>query len=246
MNRAAANDRYLAAGLCVLFFLLAQTFQEIAYWRWIPTSQSTEQDLLRYLMPVDKIRAFLVMSSIVSLLVAYVVVALRYYRVAPVLSLLGLIFGAAFVGFEVSARSFEIFVIGQRWAQQFRASSDAIERGLILGRFATWNEAARGWYFPQMLSHLLAALSFGLATMKDRESWGRLATMAFILNALRLLGRLLSTYGGQSWLAGLNDRFYFPAVALINGMIVVWFFQLARSEAAEPAWSSDSSGGGAS
>ena len=70
--------------------------------------------------------------------------------------------------------------------------------------------------------------------------------MAFFLNALRLLGRLLSTYGGQTWLAGLNDRFYFPAVALINGMVVVWFFHLAKSEAAEPAWSSDFSGGRAS
>jgi len=246
MRKAAANERYLAAGLCVLFFLLAQTFQEIAYRRWIPTSRNAEQNLLTYLMPVDKIRAYLVMSSILSLLVAYVVVALRYYRVAPVFSVLALIFGTAFVGFEVSARSFEIFVIGQRWAEQFHASSDFAERSLILGRFVAWTEAIRGWYFPQMLSHLLAALLFGLATMKDRESWGRLAALAFFLNALRLLGRLLSTYGGQTWLAGLNDKFYFPSVALINGMVVVWFFHLARSEAAEPAWSSDSFGGRAS
>jgi hypothetical protein len=246
MYKAAPNGRYLAAGVCVLFFLLAQTFQEIAYWRWIPASQNAEQDLLTYLMPVDKIRAYLVMSSILSLLVAYVVVALRYYRIAPVLSVLGLIFGTAFVGFEVSAHSFEIFVIGQRWAQQFHASADAAERGLILGRFVAWTEAVRGWYFPQMLSHLLAALLFGLATMKDRESWRRLATLAFFLNALRLLGRLLSTYGGQTGLAGLNDKFYYPAVALINAMVAVWFFHLARSEAADPCRSSDFFGGKAS
>jgi hypothetical protein len=177
----------------------------------------------------------LVMISILSLVVAYVVVALRYWRVAPVLSALGLVFGAAFVGFEITGRSFEIFVVGQRWAPAFQASTDSMERAAILRRFVLWNESIRGWHFPQLVAHLLAAVCFGVATLRDTDSWRRLATLAFFLNALRLLGRLLGTYGGQAWLAGLNDRYYFPAVGAINLMLVIWLFHLVKMESAEPA-----------
>jgi hypothetical protein len=32
------GGRYILAGLCVLSFILAQTFQAFAYWFWIPNS----------------------------------------------------------------------------------------------------------------------------------------------------------------------------------------------------------------
>ena len=63
--------------------------------------------------------------------------------------------------------------------------------------------------------------------------WYRLATLAFVLNALRLLGRLLSTFAGQAWLSGLNDRFYFPAVLVINAMLALWFVRLAKDDASK-------------
>ncbi len=60
--------------------------------------------------------------------------------------------------------------------------------------------------------------------------WHRLAILAFVLNTLRLLGRLLNTFAGQAWLSGLNDRFYFPAVLVINAVLALWFVRLAKDD----------------
>ncbi len=61
MNRE--SRRYLLAGLCILLFLAAQTFQALAYWFWIPASHDPQDDLLVYLLRVDQIRALLVMGA---------------------------------------------------------------------------------------------------------------------------------------------------------------------------------------
>ena len=42
-----------------------------------------------------------------------------------------------------------------------------------------------------------------------------------------MLGRILDTYLGRAWLSGLNDRFYFPAVFVINLLLALWFYSLA-------------------
>lgn len=212
-------------------FLAAQSFQEIAYRFWIPVSHSPQDDLLVYLLPIDEVRAILIMSTIVLLIVPFVVIGLRYRNHAPLASVLGVIFGAAFIGFELSQRSVEIFFIGQRWAHDLASASGA-ERELILQRFTLWNEIVRGWSFPLRLSYLLASCAFAVATWADRQRghWYYLAPAAYILNALRLLGRTLSTFAGQKWLDGLNDKFYFPGVFIANALILIWFIMLAREE----------------
>ncbi len=196
----------------------AQTFQALAYWFCIPASQGPQDDLHIYLVPIDKVRAILIMGTIVVLLVPFVVIALRYFKVAPLASVLGVIFGAAFIGFELSHRSIDFFVIGAHLAPQFAAASTP-ERDMLLQRFIVWNEMAHGWYFPLMLSYLLASCAFAVATWTDRLKghWYYLAPIAYILNALRLLGRILSTFAGQRWLDSFNDQLYFPIVFVING-----------------------------
>jgi hypothetical protein len=222
------------AGICVLCFLAAQTFQELAYRFWMPESRNQADDLNAYLLPVDQIRALLVGGSILLLIVPFVVIALRYRRVAPLLSTLGLVFSSAFVGLETVHRSIDFFVVGKQWAHQFQ-SATGVERDLILQRFSMWNQVVQGWYFPLLLSYLLASLCFALATATDRSRgvWYWLAPVAFSLNALRLLGRMLSSFGGQRWLDGLNGKLYFPAVLLTNALLVAWFFHLARLHTAE-------------
>ncbi|HEX7159321.1 MAG TPA: hypothetical protein VF214_09920 [Edaphobacter sp.] len=226
---AEMRRRYFAAALCILAFLIAQTFQELAFLFWIPAANSVQDDLATRLLTIDKIRALLVMGSIGLLIIAYVVIALRYRRVAPIASLLGLIFGAAFVGFEVVARSIDFFVVGRHWAQQFHDAAPGPVSDAVLQRFSLWNEMVQGWYFPQMLSHMLCSSAFAFATLKETGSWARLATTAFTLNALRLLGRILSTFAGVTWLSGLNDKFYFPAVFVINSLLVGWLLHLAKT-----------------
>jgi hypothetical protein len=223
-----SGRKYLIAGLCILAFILAQTFQAFAYWFWLPASSGPQDDLLTYQLPVDQVRSLVVMSTIALLIVPYVIIAIRFYKTTPVLSVVGLIFGTAFIGFEVSVRSLDFFVVGQTWAHQFQLSMLGVGRDALLHRFALWNEIEHGWYFPLMMAHLLASAAFAAASLEDSGPWHRLATLAFLFNALRLLGRLLSTFAGQTWLAGLNDRFYFPAVLVINALLMFWLFRLAK------------------
>lgn len=221
------------AGLCVLAFVLAQMFQELAVNAWIPEATTPREQLLTYLLPIDQVRSLLIFGTIPLLLVPFTVIALRYFKTAPVTSVLGLLFGAAFVGFEIIHRSADFLVIGMKWAQQFQHANPP-EQDILLHRYAMWNEMVQGWYFPLMLSYLLASCCFAFVTSKERQGWFWLAPIAYSLNALRLLGRMLSAYGGQAWLSGLNDKLYFPIVFVINVMLVLWFYSLARKQTPAP------------
>ena len=233
-ERSKDQRRLRVAGLCVLAFVLAQAFQELAYDFWIPAAQSPREQLLNYLLPIDQARALLIFGSILLLLVPFAVIALRYVKTAPVVSILGLWFGAAFVGLEIVHRSVDFFVIGMKWVPQFQQAAPA-EQDVILHRYAMWNEMIQGWFFPLMLSYLLASCCFAFVTAKERQGWYWLAPIAYSLNALRLLGRMLSTFAGQAWLSDLNDKLYFPVVFVINVLLVLWFYSLARRSSSAPA-----------
>lgn len=223
------RTRYLASALCVFLFIAAQSFQELAYRFWIPAPHGLQDELLNYLLPIDQARAMLIMGTIVVLIMPFTAIALRYFKVAPLASVLGVVFGVAFIGFELSHRSVDFFVIGAQWAPQFASGQ---QRDILLHRFAVWNEMVRGWYFPLMLSYLLTSCAFAVATWTDRfrGRWYYLAPIAYVLNALRLLGRILSTFAGQRWLDSLNDRLYFPAVFVINALLLIWFVVLGREQ----------------
>ena len=220
--------RYRLSAFCVLAFLAAQTFQVLAFAFWIPVAKGSRAELLTYSLPIDQARSLMVMGSIVLLVIPYITIALRYYRSAPVLSLLGLVFGVAFIGFEVSARSIEFFVVGQTWARELKTAA-GIREDEVLDQYALWNSLVHAWYFPLLLSHLIASCAFAAAAFQDAAVASRIAVIAFALNALRLVGRLLGTFAGQAWLSGLNDRFYYPAVLIINALLVLWFWLLSRS-----------------
>src|SRR5262249_40858610 len=172
----------------------------------------------------------LIGSTIVSLMVPFAVIASRYFKIAPVMSVVGVVFGSAFIGFEISHRSMDFFVVGMKWAREFASAPGAAERDAVLQRFSQWNQLIQGWFFPLMLSYLLASCAFATATWSDRHlsGWYYLAPVAYGMNALRLLGRILSTYAGQTWLDGLNNSLYFPAQFAINTLLAVWFFRLAE------------------
>src|SRR5262249_19276716 len=121
-DMAEARRRYFAAGVCIVAFIAAQTFQELASRFWIPVSHGPRDDLIAYLLPIDRVRAILVASTIVSLMVPFAVVAWRYFKIAPVMSVLGVVFGAAFIGFEISHRSMDFFVVGMKWAREFAST----------------------------------------------------------------------------------------------------------------------------
>jgi hypothetical protein len=228
----AQGRRDLFAGLCVLAFLATQTFQQLAHWFWIPTPQSTREELATYALPVDQARAMVVLVGLILLIVPYCVVALRYCKPAPLASLLGLVFGTAFIGFETASRSLEFFLVGQQWSAQLLSRNDMNDS--VLEHYALWKELSPGWVFPLRLSALVSSCAFA-AAIRELGFWRRLGQFAFALNALRLLGRFLATFAAQHWLDSFNNRLYFPAVFVINAMLSVWFFYLARESSANSA-----------
>jgi hypothetical protein len=228
----AGTFRYRLAALCVFSFLAAQTFQELAYHFWIPVSHGPEDDLRMYPLPVDRARAILIFLGIVALIVPFVVIALRYFRMAPLASVLGAIFGTAFIGFEISERSVDFFFVGEHLATEFANASSGAGRELVVQRFSAWIGIVHAWYLPLMLCFLGASCCFAFATWSERKrgGWYYLAPIAFAINAVRLLGRILSTYLGQHWLDGLNGQLYFPIVFSVHLLLFLWFLALAREK----------------
>jgi len=222
---------YIFGGACLCFFLASQAFQELAYRFWVPVSHGPQDDLLIYRLAIDQVRTAWIAAGILCLSIPFVVITLKCFRAAPLTSVLGLIFGMGFVFFEISFRSLDFLVVGQTWALQLAQASSELERAAILQHFALWNQIVKGWYFPLMLSYLLCSISFAYAIWRARsqKSWEWLAPLAFVLNALRLMGRILSSFAGQRWLDGFNDSLYFPAVFTIVTLLAIWFFLLARN-----------------
>src|SRR5580704_5518920 len=206
---------YRMAGFCVLLFLLAQIFQALCYWLWLPEAKSLSQELIQRTSILDRTRSLLVMGGILTLLIPYVAILLARFRAAPAASVLGVIFGTMFVAAELFHRSLDFFVISLHWSGEYQASP--LARDMIIQRCELWNQLVQGWYFPLLLAHVLASICFVVATWERRGRWWWLAPAAFAVNAVRLLGRVLSMFAGQSWLSPLNGLpIYFPLVAIIN------------------------------
>ena len=220
-------NRYFLAAFCVLLFLLGQTFQQLAYQLWIPSPDDPANALLVYLNRVDQLRAIILIFSILVLLIPYIAAAQRFRHVAPLASAVGLIGGIAFIGFELTARSIDLLLVGQQWAHQFQAATASSVREMILQRFQLWNDFEHAWYFPLLLSHFVSSCGYCVATWKS-SGWYRLGAIAFLLNDLRLVGRILSMFAGQRWLESLNNAAYLPAVLVVNVMLIVWFLLLAK------------------
>jgi hypothetical protein len=210
----AADDearRYTAGAGGLLAFILAQTFQELAYRFWIPASHGPADDLRIIQLPIDRIRALLILATIVGLLIPYVALAINRFRAAPMASMLGLIGIVVFVIAEAFPRSIDLFV-----------ATD-------VDRYTMRLAIEHGWFFVTMISYLLASVAWAVATWRDEPRWHWLAPGAFALNALRLVGRIASTFGGLTWLDALNAQAYYPAVLVVNGMLVAWFVLQARA-----------------
>jgi hypothetical protein len=224
-------NRYLAASVALFFLLAAQKFQNVAFAYWIPAARTSQESLATYLLPVDQARAALVGLAILLLIVPYLVIALRYFSTDPVFSLLGFVFGVGFIGAECAQRSIDFFLVGARWARELNGSS-GIGREILLRRFDLWNDITAAWYFPLLLAHLFAACCFLRVTSTEwrRGGWFRVAPCAFLLNALRLAGRMLSMFAGQTWLEGFSGNLYFPSVLAVNLLLIGWFLCLYRQD----------------
>lgn len=86
---------YRFSGFCVLFFIAAQIFQELATPLWIPAPHEAERELMTYLLPMDRTRALLILSSILLLVIPYITIAMRYWLATPLAAASGYLAYAA-------------------------------------------------------------------------------------------------------------------------------------------------------
>jgi hypothetical protein len=218
------------AAICAGFYLAVQTFQFVLFRLVLATGGGPVEAAIARLEPLETVRAVLLLISMFALVPVYVAIALRCFRAAPGTALSGLIFGVAFVLFELAYRTIDLFLVSQVWAAAVRDGGDAA--AAALERIQLWEAAIGAWYFVLLAAHLLASICFAAAVHFQRGPdaegrWDVLAVIAFALNAVRLVGRLLGSHGGVEWLLPLSGRFYFPAVGVIMVLLTIWLARQA-------------------
>jgi hypothetical protein len=222
-NPASRHLRLAGFGLCV--FLATQVYQALCFILWLPEAQSAAADLTARLGWLDRTRALAVLAGILALTVTYVVLAMERFAKAPLASALALVFTLFFIVLELAHRGIDFVLVSQRWASAFAAATGPAERDLILGRHALWESVTGAIYLPLMLSGLLAWSCFAIATWHGEGRWAWLAPLAFSLNALRTLGRLLGSYTDVPGMGVFNSLpMYVVPVLTINGMLATWLF----------------------
>jgi hypothetical protein len=219
------------AAVCVCLFLATQLFQGLCLLVLLPSPESLAEALALRGQALDQWRAFLVMAGLVLLMVPYAVIALDRIAAAPLASTLGFVFGALFVSIELVYRGVTLFEISRGLAPALLAAATPGERESILAAYAEWDELIGALYFPLLLAGFIASCCFAVATWRGEGRWHRLASLAFALNALRLLTRLLDDYAGATWLAPFNSLpAYLAGVVAVNAMLAAWLFGKARDE----------------
>jgi len=232
MPLAAKHFRIAAACLCL--FVAVQIFQALCFIFWFPESQAAAGDFAVRAGWLDRTRALAVLFGIAGLAVTYAVFALDRFSKAPLASLLAFTFCMFFVVFEFLHRGLDFVMVSQQWANAYAA--EPALRGVLAERHEFWGAFTSAIYFPLMLSGLIAWTCFAIATWKAGPGWMRLASIAFTLNALRTLGRLLGNYTGVDWFDFLDSfALYLVLVFLINGLLVAWLFKRAAAVHEAPA-----------
>jgi hypothetical protein len=223
-STAARHLRLAGLGLCV--FLATQIFQALCFVLWLPEAQSAAADLTSRLGWIDRARALAVLGGILALTVTYVVVAMDRFARAPLASALALVFTLFFIVLELAHRGIDFVLVSQQWASAFATATGAAERAAILERHALWESVTGALYLPLMLSGLLAWSCFAIATWRGESGrWDWLAPLAFSMNALRTLGRLLGSYTEVPGMGVFNGLpVYVVLVLTINGLLATWLF----------------------
>jgi hypothetical protein len=222
---------HVVATACLGLYLAAQILQLILFRVVLSRPDGAEAELLARLEPAETLRAVVILLSHFCLVPVYVAVALRRWPHAPGAAACGVLFGLAFVLFELSYRTIDLFLVSRGWAPAY-AAADATVRAALLERTALWEQAVGAWYFALLSAHLLASICF-LAAFARREpgAWDGLAQLAFAINTLRLIGRILAGWPGVAWLKPLSGDFYFPPMAAFLVLLIVW---LARQALVAP------------
>lgn len=209
--------------LCLAAYVAAQTFQEYVF--AVLSAAGTDAAAWRVTLdPLNRARAFVLLVSFLPLTIAFVVICAQKLRTAPRRAAVACVFLILFCVFEIAYRSMEFFVIDGIWTRELLESTDELVRSTMQDRLDVFADVVRGVYFPLMLTQLTGSLFLFAATFPAARADAFLR-LAMAINALRLIGRLSSTYGGVTWLSAFNDRLYFPCVLIVFGALIAYLWR---------------------
>ncbi|HEU4409825.1 MAG TPA: hypothetical protein VFS43_31520 [Polyangiaceae bacterium] len=210
----------------LMFFLLAQIFQEIAR-RAMPAPLDETAAFLAELHPLQRARSALVLLSFFGLYAGFLAIGLARVRRRPGTIALALSFLGLFCAVEILYRSVDFFAVEGAWLRRYAAAADPAQRALMRSHVEAFRDVIRALYAPLMLSQMfgsaLAAAAFFPAQGADR--W---VVAGFGFNAVRLVGRFAASYLGLGWLGVLGGELYFPTVILSYGPMLAWAMSSTR------------------
>lgn len=209
--------------LCLAAYLAAQTFQEYVFFA-LSRAGSDAAAWRVTLDPLNRARAFVLLLSFLPLMVAFMVICAQKLRTAPRRAAVACVFLLLFCVFEIAYRSMEYFVIDGLWTRELLESTDPLVHSTMQERLDVFGDIVRGVYFPLMLTQLTGSLFLFAATFPAARA-DVLLRLAMSINALRLVDRLSSTYGGITWLSAFNDRLYFPCVLIVFSALFAYLWR---------------------
>lgn len=211
----------------LMFFLLAQVFQEIAR-RLAPAPVDELTAFLGELHPLQRARSALVLLSFFGLYAGFLTIGLARVRKRPGAIALALSFLGIFCATEIFYRSADFFAVEGAWLRRYAASTDPAQRAILRSHVEAFGDVVKALYAPLMLLQLFgsALIAFAFVPAKNADRW---IVGGFAFNTLRLTGRFAASYLGQSWLSSLGGELYFPTVLLSYAPMLAWAMSSTRS-----------------
>jgi membrane protein YdbS with pleckstrin-like domain len=223
MIKTDANP-YLILTIILSYYLFSQLFQQyVLRISSISNPISEEEAFLFSQHWLNYARLWMILISMFLMAIAWVIIYFHFRRLSHYWSLSALIFLLLFCLFEIFYRSIELFMVVPAWGPDIiQAQGDHREK--LLGHYAMWDSFVTAIYFPLLFSQLLGSLIFAYLA---NEANSRLFKIAMILNGTRLVLRL-SDYVGLPELNIFSGFWYFPPVAIIFIMMILWSYKEFR------------------
>lgn len=209
----------IAAAIVAIGYIAIQSFQWFVFSQ-LPATDGPAEALLQGPLPLNLARAVLMLLAFFGLAYLFLVCCVIAFRRRPLAAI------AAFLGFfvfcllEVQLRSVELFFVYLELPERYQAAT-AVEQARILELQATFQSVQHALYFPLGLSWVLGSVALCLGLGGHRLDW--LAQLAFGINALRLMLRMLDVYvfGGPHF-DQLYGTLYLPLVYLTFVPVAAW------------------------
>lgn len=214
------NTRVVAAIFCIAYILI-QSFQQYVF-SLMPGKTSMTEELLLGSMNIHLWRSFLLLISFFLLVFVFNAVVLYCYNKFKFFSIIALIGFLIFCCLEIGLRSVELFYVQIELPRNYSNAATSTIKLTVIDNYNVFRSVQAALYFPLMLSQAVSSLLVAII-FPVRSKINLMIKVAFILNAVRLAGRLLGMYAGIHWLDNLSGTLYLPFVIIIYGLMAGWF-----------------------